>query len=71
MNLQDFKPARMAIAIAAAAVVANLFLMLGDALAPQAGASARSATPSSVEAARGRFPGESKANTDAQRWKSQ
>ncbi len=63
-------PARIALAIAIAGVGANLYLMLNDALALQVRASARSTTSSSVEALRGRFPGEPKLNSDTQHWKT-
>lgn len=63
-------PARIALAVAIAGVGANLYLMFSDATSLQARASARSATSSSVEALRGRFPGERKLNSDTEHWNS-
>lgn len=71
MNMHYFTPARIALAAAVAAVAGNLYLLAGDALAPEASASARSTTPSSFQAARGHLPGEPKANAEAQRRRSQ
>lgn len=70
MNFQNFSPARLALLVAAAGVLGNLYFMLGDALASKVGASARSAIPSSVEAARGRFPGEPLLFRNSQRRKA-
>lgn len=58
MNFYNLTPARTVLALAAAGVIGNLCFMLGDALSSQVSASARSSVPSSIEAARGRFPGE-------------
>jgi hypothetical protein len=69
MNLNRITPARTAMAVAAAAVAGNLYLMLADALlAPPSSAAARFQAPSSDQAVRGRLPGEPKTNRDVQRW---
>lgn len=66
-----FTPARFIVAVAAAALAGNVYLLLGDALAPEQVASKRSTTPSSVEAARGQLPGEISVHPDPTRWKGQ
>ena len=63
MTAHGYTAARIALAVAAAGVIGNLSFMLADALAPQANTTARPSTPSSVEAARGRFPGEPRLHT--------
>lgn len=70
MNVPNPTPARIVLAVAAAGVIGNLCLMLADALAPQTNATARPMAPSSVEAMRGRFPGEPRLNRDTPRWKA-
>lgn len=70
MNMHRITPAAVALAVAAAAVAGNLYLMAIDALAPQSSAAARFKAPSSDQAARGRLPGEPKSSRDVQRWKS-
>lgn len=71
MNLHRLTPARAALAVAAAAVAGNLYLMAVDALAPQSSALVWFKAPSSDQAARGRLPGEPKLSRDLQRWKAQ
>jgi hypothetical protein len=68
MNLHHLTPARAALAVAAAAVAGNLYLVAADAMAPQSSASVRFKAPSSDQAARGRLPGEPKSSRDLPRW---
>lgn len=70
MNKHCIVPARVALAVAAGAVVGNLYLIAIDALAPQSSAAARFEAPSTIQAARGRLPGEPRWRPDLQRWES-
>ena len=53
-----FSPARISTAIAAIAVSGNLYLMIGDARASQAGAFTAPLVTACAEALRARYPGE-------------
>jgi hypothetical protein len=53
-----FTPARAALALAALAVIVNLYLMFGAALAAPGGVARASVATACDEAVRGRFPGE-------------
>jgi hypothetical protein len=71
MSMHRITPVRAALAVAAAAVAGNLYLLTADALAPQSSASVRHKSPSIDQAARGRLPGEPKSSRETLRWKTQ
>lgn len=65
MNLRRIAPGRATLAVAAGAVIGNLYLIASEALAPQPSAAARFEAPSTIQAARGRLPGEPRWRRDS------
>jgi hypothetical protein len=71
MKLHHITPGSIALAVAAAAVAGELYLMVADAQTPQSRTSMWLKAPSSDQAARGRLPGEPKSSRAVQRSETQ